>query len=863
MSDGASPSPLNAIIRAALQRRALVLALCAVALGYGGYVGTTLPIDVFPDLDRPRVTVMTECSGLAPEEVETLVTFPLESSLLGATGVRDVRSQSGPGLSVVYVEFGWETDIRVARQTVTERLQIAAEGLPAGCRPQMAPISSIMGQIVVMGLHRVVGPGGGEVAPVAGRADALVERGDGDAIKVWRVADRKNPATWMPLEATDAAWSAPDALGVRTVRFKLEGDEAAAAFAPKDRKDLELRTLADWTLRPRLLRVPGVAQVIAVGGGRKQYQVLVDPLALEAHGVTLQDVENALRRNNANASGGFLEGDDRERPIRVLGRLGPDAAATVAQLARVPVKTNEKRPVLLENVARVVEGHQVKRGDGSVNGKGGVVLTIAKQPHVDTRRATEDLEAAAREMLPSLPLDVSIETGLFQLRGFIDRGVYNVGEALAIGAALVFAVLFLFLFNLRTTFISLAAIPLSLALTALVFSLIGALTGTELSINVMTLGGMAVAMGELVDDAIVDVENIHRRLRENAALESPRPVLRVIYEASAEIRSAIVFGTALVVLVFLPLFALSGVEGRLFTPLGIAYVTSILASLLVSLTATPVLSYYLLRGTGAAGDHGDTIVVRALKRFAAGPIRFSMAFPGTLLFLAWCAVGLAAYLTTQMGANFLPAFDEGAVQINIALPPGSSLAASNQAAAAIDAKLARMRASDENPSGEILQFVRRTGRAELDEHAEPPNLSEYLVSVNSRAGKTREEIVGGLLKSLHDEAPGAEIEVEQPLQHLISHMISGVTAQIAIKIYGDDLDVLERVAAEVKNVASSVPGIAPPTVEPIARAEEIHVEVRPEQLAFYGVDRASVAEFVQSALLGEPVTQVIEGQRRF
>jgi HME family heavy-metal exporter len=385
----------------------------------------------------------------------------------------------------------------------------------------------------------------------------------------------------------------------------------------------------------------------------------------------------------------------------------------------------------------------------------------------------------------------------------------------------------------------------------------------ELSINVMTLGGIAVAMGELVDDAIVDVENIFRRLKENRASEHPRPALRVILKASIEVRSAIVFGTAMVILVFLPLFALSGVEGRLFAPLGIAYIVSILASLVVSLTVTPVLSYYLLARSKAVERRGDGLLLRGLKWIAGYLIRFSMRFAGALLLLTWVFVGLAIWQLTRLGADFLPSFDEGSVQINVSLPPGSSLAASNQATDAVDSKLRTMQKSAANPNGEILAFVRRTGRAELDEHIEPPSNIEYILTINPESGRSREEILRELLKELREEVPGADLEAEQPLAHLISHMISGVSAQIAIKVYGDDLDALQRSAAQIKAAIASVPGVTPPVIEPMRQVDELHIRPRRDDLAHFGVDRAFVAEFVQTAIQGEVVSQVLEGQRRF
>src|SRR5262245_9878922 len=483
---------LNAVIRLALRNRTLVLSACLVVLAYGGHLTTTIPIDVFPDLDRPRVVILTECPGLSPEEVETLVTLPIETALLGASGVEAVRSQSGQGMVVIYVEFDWRTEIRYARQVVSERL--ATVPVPPGIRPQMTPPTSIMGQIMHVGV------------------------------------------SWKP--------DAPSRRGKTDLQNRMD-----------------LRTLTDWVIRPRLLKLPGVAEVIVMGGDRKQYQVLIDPDKLQANKVSLQEVEDAVKANNLNASGGYLEEGQGERPVRVIARLGPLPAQVVEDLLKVPVKTNSDRTVVrLHHVAEVEEAPAPKRGDAGVDGNAAVVITIVKQPHSDTRKLTDDVKAALREVEGTLSADVVVNTNLFQLKSFIDRGIYYVEEAVAIGAVLVVVVLFLFLLNLRTTFITLTAMPLSLVVTVLVFELIGALTGTRLSINVMTLGGIAVAMGALVDDAIVDVENIFRRLRENNARPAPRPAILVVYDASREIRSAVVFGTAVVILAFVPLFALSGVE---------------------------------------------------------------------------------------------------------------------------------------------------------------------------------------------------------------------------------------------------------------------------------------------------------------
>jgi HME family heavy-metal exporter len=858
---------LDAVIRWSLRYRSLVVVLALAALLYGGYLATTMPIDVFPDLDRPRVVLLTECPGMSPEEVETLVSQPIESRLLGATGVQAVRSQSSIGLNVVYVEFDWSTDTRAARQVVQERLATLAGVLPEGMRPQMTPPTSIMGQIMIAGLYRRKGPGGGDLFPV-GKTGLLAEHLDGrrPALTVWRPRDRHDLATWERVAADRVVWDDGPSRGMGReahARVFLKGRAHEVVVRTPLQQQMDLRTTADWVLRPRLLQVPGVAEVLVMGGGRKQYQVLVDPNALLEYDVTLQQVEQAVKDNNLNASGGFTVEGQFERPVRVLGRLGPLGPKVVDDLNKVPVKTHSHRNVLLAQLAKVEEGPEPRRGDGGIDGHDGIVLTIVKQPHTDTRGLTDAIEQALHSAEESLPADHVVNTELFRLRTFIDRGTYYVGEALGIGAVLVVIILFLFLLNFRTTFITLTAIPLSLAVTVLVFRLIGLVTGRELSINVMTLGGIAVAMGELVDDAIVDVENIYRRLRENNALEKPRPALLVVYEASKEIRRAIVFGTMVVILVFLPLFALAGVEGRLFTPLGVAYIVSILASLLVSLTVTPVLSYYLLPHSRAAHRAGDGLLLRILKKGASYLVRFSMRYATALLLVTWVLVGLAAWQLTRLGTDFLPPFDEGSIQINVSLPPGSSLQASNDAARVLDARLCKMQRSPDNPDGEILHFVRRTGRAEADEHAEPVSRSEYILSMNPKARVGREAMLRRLLDELKEELPGVELEAEQPLAHLISHMLSGVSAQIAIKIYGDDLATLQRLAKEVKAEVASVPGVTAPIIEPQVQVDELHIVLRPDDLGFHGVSRAYVAEFVGTALRGEAVSQVLEGQRRF
>jgi HME family heavy-metal exporter len=768
---------VNAIIRFSLRHRLVILTLAIVTMVFGSMVLASLPIDIFPNLTRPRVVVMTEAAGLAPEEVETLITFPIETALNGATGVEAVRSSSGIGLSVVYVEFGWNMDIYLARQIVSERLATVAGRLPEGVKPEMTPISSIMGQIMMV-----------------------------------------------------AMWS-------------KDGSSSP----------MEVRTLADWVVRQRLLTISGVAQVINMGGERKQYQVLVDPQSLLSRGVTLAEVEEALSRSNSNATGGYIDQGSMEFLVRGLGR-----AVTKEDIAQSVVKDMAGRAILVQDVARVVEGGQIKRGDASANGYSAVVLTVAKQPQADTRELTRKIQKAIDELRPSLPADIVLDASVFQQRTFIDLGIQNVMEALRDGAILIVIVLFLFLLNVRTTFITLTAIPLSIIITGLVFKLFG------LSINVMTLGGLAVAMGELVDDAIVDIENVFRRLKENGLKDHPKPKLEVIYEASVEIRGAIVFGTMLVILVFVPLFALSGIEGRLFTPLGIAYIVSILASLLVSLTVTPVLASYLLSDAKSGHLEKDGIVLRLLKRVASPIIRLSMnraALTFMLLIVGACLVASVAEIV-RMGKDFLPPFDEGAIQVNIFLPPGASLETSNRVSKMASDRFQTLMQSEENPKGLIRGFIRRSGRAELDEHAEGVNVTEIIVSLNPDSGLTRAKALEQIRSELA-EIPGIEYEAEQPLAHLISHMLSGVTAQIAIKLYGDDLDVLREKATEIRNAIAVVPGIEPPVIEPQKIVPQLRIELDRSKLSLYGLTPAYVNDFVETALRGKVVSTILEGQRTF
>lgn len=758
---------LNEIIKFALRYRTITIAVALFITVYGSYELYHLPIDVFPDLNRPRVTVMTEAPGLAPEEVETLITFPLESSLNGATGVQAVRSSSGVGLSVVNVEFAWGTDIYVDRQIVAEKLALAADRLPEGIKPQMSPVSSVMGQVLQIGMYS--------------------EDGKTDPV--------------------------------------------------------EVRTLADWVVRQRLLTIPGVAQVITIGGGRKQYQVLVNPDSLLKYDVSLHDVEQAVGRSNANATGGYLVDGGNEQLVRSLGRI-----TDVKELELVVVKASSERSVLLSQVARIQEAAQVKRGDAAVNGRPAVILTISKQPGADTRLLTTNVIKALEELKPSLPSDIRLNTDVYQQKEFIDLSIHNVIEALNYGGILVVVVLFLFLLNFRTTFITLTAIPLSIVVTGLIFKWF------DMSINTMTLGGLAVAIGELVDDAIVDVENIFRRLRENKHSPHPKSPLRVVYEASSEVRNSIVFSTILVVLVFIPLFALGGMEGRLFAPLGIAYIVSIIASLIVSLTVTPVLAYWLLPSAKFMEHEKDGFLLRFLKWVFGFAIRLSVRHPVPILSTVSVAVIVSMIIVTQLGRDFLPPFNEGSVQVNVLVPPGTSLETSDRLAGMVDERISKIE--------DVVAFGRRTGRAELDEHAEGVNVSEVIISFDPESDRSREEILAELREEL-TQVPGVVISAEQPLAHLISHMLSGVKAQVGIKLYGDDLDVLRRTANEMKAAMEGVPGVKDLMVEQQVEIPQLQIKLKKSELARYGLTSSDVNEYIETAMNGRTVSEIVLGERKF
>ena len=796
---------MNAIIKWALQNRLIVIALSALLLVWGAWVALNLPVDVFPDLNKPTITILTEAEGLAPEEVETQVSYPIETVMNGLPGVTRVRSQSGIGLSIVYIEFDWGTDIYRNRQLVAEKLTEAREQLPDNVSPFLAPISSIMGEIMLISVKS------------------------------------KNGST----------------------------------------SPLDVRTLADWTIRPRLLTIAGISQVIPIGGGVKQYQALVSPEKLQQFGVTIEDVATALERSNANSTGGFVDAQSQEYLVRNLGRF-----YSIDELKNTVVAYRNNTAIRLGDVANVEFGARIKRGDAGANGLPAVIMSVQKQPGADTVDLTEKVDAAMRELQTTLPADIEINTRLFRQSRFIESSIDNVVEALRDGAILVTIVLFLFLLNFRTTFITVTAIPLSFVVTFLIFYAFG------VTINTMTLGGLAVAIGELVDDAIVDIENIFRRLRENYALPNPRPSLEVIYHASLEIRSSIVYATIIVALVFLPLFMLTGVEGRLLAPLGLAYITSLVASLFISLTVTPVMASYLLpqlfRKTGmrkslfsnwfenlrrrfskkdaanqsnesssenAPGGHSeeDSFVVRWLKKWDERLLHWTLRHPYKVMAGAAVLFFLTMATLPFVGTAFLPEFNEGTLTINIQAQPGTSLAESNRIGT-IGEKLIM-----EVP--EVVSVGRRTGRAELDEHAEGVHYTEIDVDLKE-SERTREEILAEIREKLA-VIPGVNLNVGQPISHRLDHLQSGVRAQIAVKLFGDDLSVLRSKAEEIRNAMQTVEGATDVQIERQVLIPQIRFNVDRARAAQYGLSPGEITETLETALNGRTVSQAIEGARRY
>ena len=767
---------LDLLIRFSLSQRSLILAVAVVLLVLGVKKTLELPVDVLPDLTKPTVTLLTEAKGYAPEEVETLVTIPLENALMGVTGVNRVRSVNDIGLSLIFVEFDWGTDIYRARQFVQERLVGANDVLPDGATPYMTPVSSLMGDIMLVGLR-----------------------------------------------------------------------DSTGNTSPRD-----LRVLADWVIGRRIQSIPGIAEVLTMGGGVKQVQVQPDPQRMLLHRVTFEELRKSAAEAVKNTTGGFLTDRAEEIMVRNLA-MTTDLDA----IANTVVSYRNDRPILIGDVADVVWDIEPMRGDAGMGVSGrepdkdgrlahrGVILSIRKSPEFDTIALTEEVETALEELKSSLPKGAEL-IPLYRQSEFIDLAIGNLKEALRDGAIMVAIVLFLFLFNFRVTLITLTAIPLSLGITVLVFDLM------NLGVNSMTLGGLAVAVRMVVDDAIVDVENVYRRLRENAAMGNPTPNLEVIARASGEVRSSIFYATVLIILVFLPLMALSGVGGRLFTPIAIATIVSMAASFIVSLTVIPVLSYFLLKPK-AGNEHRDFILVRWLKAiFRATWLRLALSQPLVVLavtgVLMWFSYG--AYL--KMGRNFLPPFREPTALVATTSDPGTSLKTTAELSDTAQELLLRI------PGIKTVGY--RAGRAERGDHVVPVSTVEFDVEFDESAGREREEIIKDIRETMKS-IPGTFSAMSGPLADRVGHMLSGVSAKVAIKIFGPDLEELRRIGSEITEVARQVPGMEEARMEQQAAVPQLRIEPDRERAAAYAITPGAITGELASLMGGESVAEIYEGVR--
>ena len=757
---------LDKVIQWSIARRGFVLVVALAVSIYGAFAITRMPIDVFPDLTAPTVTIVTEAHGLAPEEVESLITAPIESAMNGQTEVRRVRSASGVGISIIWVEFGWGTDMVRARQLVTEKLPLAQTQLPPDVpAPQLAPVSSVMGEIMFVGVRAKEHPGH------------------------------------------------------------------------------EVRNAADWIVRRRLLGVQGVAQVVPIGGGVRQYQVEVDPDLLRRHEVTLDDVAHAIETSNQNTTGGFAVRGPQQNLVRGLGRL-----RSAEDLERVVITTREGTSITVGQVAVVQVGPAVRFGEGSVDGTQAVVLAITKQPGTNTIALTQAIDRELDAIQRDLPKGMKLERQLFRQAEFIGTAVDNVATALRDGAILVVVIIFLFLVNFRATAISAIALPISLLVAVIVLEWLDA------GINTMTLGGLTIAIGALVDDAIIDVENVVRRLRENGALPDAerRPASDVIFEASREVRGSIVFATIIVMMVFAPVFFLTGVEGRLLFPLGFAYLVAIFASLVVALTVTPALCAVLLPRL-ATHPHGDGFIVRRLKRVYGRGLGWALRHIRITVIAALVLAAGAAVLLPFLGRSFLPEFNEGALTINAVTLPGTSLAESDARGRRIEKILLGF--------PEVVSTARRTGRAELDEHAQDVNSTEIEARLR-RTDRPREEFLDAL-RAAFANVPGTSFTIGQPISHRIDHMLSGTRAGIAVKLFGDDLFTLRLYAEQIRRVMTQVEGTVDVAIEQQSDIPQIVVDFDLDRVARAGTHRGELAETMEVALAGKKVTQVLEDQRTY
>lgn len=754
----------NSLIRWSLQNRGAVLSLAVLLLVAGSWTASRLPVDVLPDVNAPTVTVLAETHGMAPEEVEQLVTIPLETALNGSPGLRRLRSSSGIGISVVWAEFAWDTDPYRARQVVAERLQVASSALPPDLpTPVLAPMSSIMGEILFLG---------------------------------------------------------------------LTGDEST--------DPMDVRDFAEWELRRRLLGIPGIAQVSPIGGELRQVQVVLDPAAMQQAGIGHQQVLHALSSANQNAPGGFIASGSSEYLVRGVGR-----ASTFDELERVVVGRRDGVPILLGQIAILQEGPALSRGTAAVDGRPAVVLAVQKQPEANTLDLTERVDAALDDVEAALPPGVRLHRDGFRQARFIQTAIGNVGTHLVESALLVVVLLTMFLANWRTTIISLTALPLSLLAGVLT------LAALDTGFNTMTLGGLAIAIGALVDDAIIDVENVYRRLRQRAGLpEDERPpLLETVYLASVEIRGSIVYATAIIVVVFAPLFFFSGLEGRLLAPLGTAYVASLAASLVVAVTVTPALCAVLLREVPPPGDDGDSWLVRTLVGAYRPGLERALGRPRLVLLASAAGVLAATIALVTFGRSFLPAFNEGAFTLAAATAPGTPLVESDAMVHRLEERLVAL------PM--VQAVVRRTGRAERDEHAQDVQFSELEVTVAEDV--SREEASAALREAA--QVPGLVVSVGQPIGHRIEHMLSGVKTSLALKVFGDDLAELRRGAQAVQSAIAGVPGLVDLSIEQQTEVPQVLVRPLHGPLAMLGLTPGELAEWLETALVGHPVGQWWSGGR--
>lgn len=759
---------LNRIIQLSLNNRLLVLVFFALIMLVGSYIASEMDVDVFPDLTAPTVTVLTEAHGMATEEVERLVSFPLESALNGAPSIRRIRSSSAMGISIVWAEFEWGTDIYRARQIVAEKLATVEGKLPEGIEsPTLAPISSIMGEIMLLSLS----------------------------------SDSTPP--------------------------------------------MELRTIADWNIRQQLLAIRGVAQVIVMGGGYKQYEIAVDPQRMKYFDVSLKEVEAAAASATKNASGGFINDFGNQYLIQGQGRTN-----AVGQIGQTLIRMQGTQPIKIEDVAEVRIGTAPKIGDAAVAAESSVILTLLKQPNANTLKLTERIDETIAALQPQLPEGVEINTHIFRQANFIKASIDNLQTTLFEGALFVSIVLFLFLLNWRTTAISLIAIPASLLVTIIFLKIFG------FTINTMSLGGMAIAIGALVDDAIIDVENIFKRLRENVIkpASEQQSVLKIIYDASSEIRNSILIATLIIIAAFIPLFFLSGMEGRLLEPLGISFIVAIFTSLFVAVTLTPVLSSYLLVNEArlkrqARGGWVERNLAAAYRKV----LGLVLQIPRLVVLAAVLLFAFSLYLLTGLGRSFLPEFNEGSLTISVVTPPGTSLEESNKAGALVEKIMLEM--------PEVSITSRRTGRAELDEHAQGVNASEIDVPFELLE-RSKEEFLEEARTKL-TIVPGANITIGQPIAHRIDHMLSGTRANIAIKVFGTDLNQLFSTGNEIKQEIENITGLVDLNVEQQIEVPQIRILPNRTMLAKYGIRLGDFMDFIDVAFAGESVGQVFEGQRSF